>query len=450
MIVGANRATRDVPAIRRLRTRRARRHLRGHGKRRIEGCKAIVMLSMMMPLRMRRVYLRHSGLGDVLQAQFMHLLALRMANQCFSAKSWDSVLRHEAIEGVQHPPLLFSQQVVRGCDMVMLVHLQTLHRIVPREAEGIELPQHILLKAHLPRRQISWRCRGLRDLAVPWVRTNDRYGEAARWIRREKPRDEILDGLADEFRRAVACGKDLLVKLCRLLILEGEVAADKGEENDPTAPEVAKGGHVAVAGNHLRCSVARRATGRLQELLIPEDVAQAEIYDFDTPVLIEQEILWLQVTVDYVHGMDLLNTCNYLVEEAGCLGFLDTAVGDDVIEQFATASVLHNEIQLPACLYDFIELDDVRVSDQLEDVHLSSNPLHICHLDNALLLQHLDRHSFAGQDVGAELHLAKGALANGFAQNVVADRLRSCPPLAGLRRHGLGQGLEARRRLPAV
>lgn len=44
---------------------------------------------------------------------------------------------------------------------------------------------------------------------------------------------------------------------------------------------------------------------------------------------------------------------------------------DDVVEELAVAHILHYQEQLLWCLDDLVQLDDVRVPDQLQDVDLS-------------------------------------------------------------------------------
>ncbi len=36
-------------------------------------------------------------------------------------------------------------------------------------------------------------------------------------------------------------------------------------------------------------------------------------------------------------------------------------------------------------LYDFVEMDDVGMPDELQDVDFPGDPLHICHVDDLIL-----------------------------------------------------------------
>jgi hypothetical protein len=180
-----------------------------------------------------------------------------------------------------------------------------------------------------------------------------------------------------------------------------------------------------VTLDHLWCSVTRRATGCLQKLAIPEYIAESKIDNLDVAVIIQKQIFGLQVTVDDVHCMYLLDSCNDLMEKAAGLGLLHSAIGHDVIEELATGGVLHDQVKLPSRLNDLIELHDVGMPYKLEDVHLSGHALHICNLLDAVLFEDLHRDSLAGENMSAELYLAESALADGLAQNIMADGLRS-------------------------
>mmetsp|Transcript_6914 Transcript_6914/g.21503 ORF Transcript_6914/g.21503 Transcript_6914/m.21503 type:complete len:281 (-) Transcript_6914:196-1038(-) len=250
-----------------------------------------------------------------------------------------------------------------------------------------------------------------------------RNGEPAHGVGRQEPCDEVLDSVADVPWSGVVRCKDLFVQRSSVLILERQVAADKREEDDSAAPEVARRRHVAEAGDHLGWRIARRAASRLQALALTEDVAEPEVYDLDTPVLVKQQVLRLQVPVHHLHLVHLLHAGHDLVEEAARLGLLYPPARDDVVEELAAAGVFHDEVQLPPGLDDLVKLDDVGVSDKLEDVHLTSDALNIGNLHDSILLQDLHGHAFAREDVAAELHLAEGAFPNGFPQHVVPDGL---------------------------
>jgi hypothetical protein len=94
-------------------------------------------------------------------------------------------------------------------------------------------------------------------------------------------------------------------------------------------------------------------------------VAEPEVNDFDVLVVIKQEILGLQVSVDNVQLVDILNAGVYLLEKLAGLVLLQTSVCYDIVEELTSTGVLHDEVQLLGRFNDLIELNDVWVTDQL-------------------------------------------------------------------------------------
>ena len=62
----------------------------------------------------------------------------------------------------------------------------------------------------------------------------------------------------------------------------------------------------------------------------------------------------------------------------------------------------------------FIKLNNMRVSDELKNVNLSGNTLHIADILNLFLLQYFDGHFLACEVVISELHLAERTLSDGL------------------------------------
>lgn len=88
--------------------------------------------------------------------------------------------------------------------------------------------------------------------------------------------------------------------------------------------------------------------------------------------------------------VDVLNPRNDLLEEPACLLLLKPLSFDDIVEQLASVCVFHDEEQLARGLDDFIELNDIGVSDDLKDVDLSSHPLHIRLVLDLVFLEYFD------------------------------------------------------------
>jgi hypothetical protein len=96
--------------------------------------------------------------------------------------------------------------------------------------------------------------------------------------------------------------------------------------------------------------------------------------------------------------VDVLDTCDYLLEEATSLAFLNAGVSHNVIEQLAAISILHYKEEFFRCLNDLgitesyylVELDDIRVPQHLKDLDLFGDSFHVCLLLDLVLLEDLD------------------------------------------------------------
>lgn len=74
-----------------------------------------------------------------------------------------------------------------------------------------------------------------------------------------------------------------------------------------------------------------------------------------------------------------------------------------------------------------VELNDVGMSEDLEDADLSCNAFDIRLLDDLLLLQGLNGHFLASRNVNAKAHLAESALADGLACVSANSPILYCP-----------------------
>ena len=61
------------------------------------------------------------------------------------------------------------------------------------------------------------------------------------------------------------------------------------------------------------------------------------------------------------------------------------------------------------------------MSDELQNVDLSLDPLDVGDVGDSGLLQDLDSDLLSSQDVGADLHLTKGALSDSLSDDVMPD-----------------------------
>ena len=81
--------------------------------------------------------------------------------------------------------------------------------------------------------------------------------------------------------------------------------------------------------------------------------------------MIQEQVLRFKVSMHDVQLVKVLDSCDYLMEKFKSLRLFDSLIFNNVIEQFTSIRILHDQVKLFGRLYDFIKLDYVWVSDHL-------------------------------------------------------------------------------------
>ncbi len=89
----------------------------------------------------------------------------------------------------------------------------------------------------------------------------------------------------------------------------------------------------------------------------------------------------------YVQLVYVFDTGEDLLKELASLFLFQASVCDYVIEEFSPRGVLHDQVQLFRGLNDLIKLDDIRVTNELEDMNFASHTLHIWNVCNTVFLK---------------------------------------------------------------
>jgi hypothetical protein len=76
--------------------------------------------------------------------------------------------------------------------------------------------------------------------------------------------------------------------------------------------------------------------------------------------------------------MQIFNTRYYLLEVFASFFLLKPRILDNIVKQFTSTSILHDQIELFGCFNNLIKLNNVGVPDHLENFDLSGDPLHVC------------------------------------------------------------------------
>lgn len=132
--------------------------------------------------------------------------------------------------------------------------------------------------------------------------------------------------------------------------------------------------------------------------------------------------------------VQVLNTSKDLMEEAASLRVLQTSLFDNVVEEFATRCILHDQEKLLARLNDFIKLHDVGVSHYLEDMNLTHDSGYVRLVLDHVLLKDFDGYFLVSQLVDALSNFSESSFPNGLANHVVTHESTIDSFLAPLRR----------------
>ena len=149
------------------------------------------------------------------------------------------------------------------------------------------------------------------------------------------------------------------------IVIKGEAADQKNIENDAAAPDVDFGTSIQLAGDDLGCSIVGTTTARLQKVSVRHDVTEAKVGNFDVVVLVQEQILWLEITMDNLVAMTVLYRADDLLEHLPGFLLVQTTMLDDVVKQLHWG-ILQDHDDVLLVHDDGVELDDVWMSQELQ------------------------------------------------------------------------------------
>jgi hypothetical protein len=92
--------------------------------------------------------------------------------------------------------------------------------------------------------------------------------------------------------------------------------------------------------------------------------------------------------------VDVLHPADYLFEDLTGLLLVHSLLFLDALEEFPLLHVLHDQEEVLGGLNNFVQLNDIGVSDELKDVDFPVDSFHIGNIDNFVFLQYLDGNFF--------------------------------------------------------
>jgi len=142
-----------------------------------------------------------------------------------------------------------------------------------------------------------------------------------------------------------------------LLDVERRDADQQLEEQYTQAVEV-EAIVVACLQEHLRAHILRRTAEGVRALGIVEPLAQAEVAEADMALVVEEDVLRLDVAVDYPLRVNMPQCEAQLSQVEPCLGLRELTFLPQVKEQLASRAVLQQQEKVLAVLESREELRD--------------------------------------------------------------------------------------------
>ena len=131
--------------------------------------------------------------------------------------------------------------------------------------------------------------------------------------------------------------------------------------------------------------------------------------------MVKQKVFWLQVSMNNSQLMNVLNARNNLLVHLGRLIFLEPSVLYNMLEQFASRAIFHDQIEIIVIFYHFVELYDMRVSHFLKDCDFSVNSVDVTLVLDFVFFEYFYCHFVACDNMGALFYFSEGSFTFGLA-----------------------------------
>ena len=230
---------------------------------------------------------------------------------------------------------------------------------------------------------------------VPLVTADIRDGHSSFRVCIQNFLNKVLGALGNESGNQKVAIQDFLVKFACVGIFKRQITTSHCIQNDSAAPNVRVQTMVTLACDHFWSCVAGTSACCFKRFVLLIYIRQAKVYDFDVVLLVEKKVFWFEVSVADAHLVDVLDARNNLLKETTSLVFLQTLAFDDIVEEFSSTCILHDEKKLARGFYNFVQLDHVRVPHYLQNVNFSCNSLHIALVFDFVFFQDFYCHLFS-------------------------------------------------------
>lgn len=121
--------------------------------------------------------------------------------------------------------------------------------------------------------------------------------------------------------------------------------------------------------------------------------------------------------------MRILNSVDELMIQLARFCLLELPIIHDILKELAVLNKLHHEKQILCSLNDLVKLNDIGMTDELQDVNLARYSLNIGNVNDFVLFEDFDCNGLPCWLMGGVFYLSEGTLAQGLPDLVVAYQL---------------------------
>jgi hypothetical protein len=141
-------------------------------------------------------------------------------------------------------------------------------------------------------------------------------------------------------------------------------------EDNAQRPDIGRHAVISMAGYHLGCCVRVGTADGCHEAVHGLNAAYTEVTDLRIARRVEEDVVQLDVAMANIVTVQIFDAAGNLKEDAASLGFAQSPAVDNMRNQIATRTILHDDTDGVWHENDFVESDNVRVVDPLEDSEL--------------------------------------------------------------------------------
>ncbi len=215
----------------------------------------------------------------------------------------------------------------------------------------------------------------------------------------------------------IAC-QNFLIKFSSVLVLKRQASTNHGIQNNPRTPNINHQRFIwSFTLNHFRSRIARRSTSRFKSFSRFVSIRKTEVNETNWHIMTDKNILELEIPMHDVQFMDVLNSADDLLENLARLIFLHFSLFNNVIEKFTVFNELHYYEKLLWSLNNFVKLDDIRMSDDIQNMNLSRYSLHISYINYFFLQKYLNCDFLSGKHMMSHLYFSECSFAKCFFYN---------------------------------